>query len=127
MALSTCRDCNREVSTRARHCVHCGRPSPTGQGAGSLIAGIATVILALVLTAGVVCAAKRACKQISKRGCPTERISSRLWECSDGQPREVDKAAFIRTLEKDGAKLTEVRPNLYKLTPAVEIKPEETR
>lgn len=29
MALSNCKDCGREVSTRARHCVHCGRPSPS--------------------------------------------------------------------------------------------------
>lgn len=127
MALSTCRDCNREVSTRARHCVHCGRPSPTGHGAGSMIAGIATVILALALTGAVVCAAKRACRQYAKQGCPTERISSRLWECSDGHPRDVDKAAFIKSLEKDGAKLTEVRPNLFKLTTVDEVKPEEAK
>src|SRR5262245_27731566 len=29
MPLSICLDCNREVSPKARHCVHCGRPWPS--------------------------------------------------------------------------------------------------
>ena len=76
MALSTCKDCNREVSTLARYCVHCGRPRPTGVGAGSIVGSIAVVVIALALTAGMVCAAKRACRKIStKTG----------WECREAQ------------------------------------------
>jgi hypothetical protein len=126
MALATCKDCNREVSTRARHCVHCGRPSPAGHCAGSIVGGIAVVVIALALTGGMICAAKRACHKISRGTCVEERVSGRPWNCSDA-PRDVDKAAFIKALEKDGARLTEVKPNLYQLTPAPEVRKEESR
>lgn len=53
MALSSCPDCGREVSTRARQCVHCGRPWPAakcGSVCGLLIGGvIAVTVLAGVL------------------------------------------------------------------------------
>ncbi len=42
-SLVACPDCGREVSYRARHCVHCGRPYPGGCPMGK-----AGVILAIV-------------------------------------------------------------------------------
>ena len=47
--LVTCPDCNREVSYRAPHCVHCGRPNPGGSCKGALVA----VHVAIVLTIGL--------------------------------------------------------------------------
>ena len=32
MALIVCPDCTRQVSPKARFCVHCGRPCPAGKG-----------------------------------------------------------------------------------------------
>jgi len=41
MPLTPCPDCNREVSTSARQCVHCGRPWPASRcGAGALVIGL---------------------------------------------------------------------------------------
>jgi len=61
--LSTCLDCGREVSTRARHCVHCGRQWPSTRGTGAfvaagLVAGL--LVAAIVLMLGV-CKAKGTC------------------------------------------------------------------
>jgi hypothetical protein len=84
-------------------------------------------VIALALTGGMICAAKRACHKISRGASVEERVSSRsFWNCSDA-PRDVDKAAFIKALEKDGARLTEVKPNLYQLTPAPEVRKEESK
>lgn len=49
MALSACYDCGREVSTRARTCVHCGRPWPTCKG--GLLRGFAVAVVALLAMA----------------------------------------------------------------------------
>jgi hypothetical protein len=128
MALATCRDCNREVSTLARHCVHCGRPRPAGTGAGSVIAGVAAVVLALVLTGAVVCAARKTCKRLSTRASAEcqERVK-RFVDCSDSfaPAKAADKSTFIKSLE--GAELYEVSPGLYrlqKLPPPAEPKEE---
>jgi hypothetical protein len=84
MALSTCRDCGREVSTLARHCVHCGRPRPTGTTAGSVVGTIVAVVLAIAITGAMICAAKRACRKIhSKTG----------WECRAPEARQVETQA----------------------------------
>ena len=51
-ALTNCPDCGREVSTRAPHCVNCGRPYPAGRRcAGFVLVHVA--ILAAVVAAGV--------------------------------------------------------------------------
>lgn len=63
MALSHCLDCGREVSTRARHCVHCGRPWPaTKCSAAFVVAGLVSGILvaAIVLMLGV-CRSRGTC------------------------------------------------------------------
>jgi hypothetical protein len=118
MALSTCRDCNREVSTLARHCVHCGRPRPASSGAGGVLAGVAVVVIALALTAGVICTARRACKKISNRAWAECRVSDGGVQCSFGKSRAADKATFIKSLESEGAELVEVGPGLFRLKPA---------
>ena len=51
-----CVDCGREVSTRARHCVHCGRPFPACRGTGPAV--LAGVVLSLLVVAGAVCAVR---------------------------------------------------------------------
>ena len=129
MALSTCRDCNREVSTLARHCVHCGRPRPSASGSGSVIAGVVVVVVALALTAGVVCAARKACRSISHQAWAECRVSDGAIQCNFTRPRAADKATFIRSLEKDGAELIEVGPGLYRLKtiPAPAAPMEETK
>jgi len=110
MALSTCRDCNREVSTLARHCVHCGRPRPSGTGAGSVVAGIAAVALALVLTGAVVCMAKRACKKMSDRAAVQCRDAG-LIRCVTAKPAPAAEPASpesIRViLEERGVRVLE--------------------
>ena len=75
MALSTCRDCNREVSTLARHCVHCGRPRPTGTGTGSIVAAVVAIVLALAVTGAAICMAKRACKKMRASECRSIRVA----------------------------------------------------
>lgn len=107
MALSTCRDCNREVSTLARHCVHCGRPRPTGTGAGSVVAGIAAVAVALVLTGAVVCMAKRACHKMSTRASAQCREAG-LIRCAPLKAETVVAPAADATLD-DVRKSLEVR------------------
>ncbi len=48
MPLSNCPDCGRDVSTRARQCVHCGRPWPASRcGAATCIALVMGIVLAL--------------------------------------------------------------------------------
>jgi len=67
MALANCKDCGREVSTRARHCVHCGRPSPSRNCCTPLATvGMVGVIVAaaagaLVFTGGL-CRWKERCR-----------------------------------------------------------------
>ena len=47
MPLASCPDCGREVSTRARLCVHCGRPWPAKKcGLVCMLAMIAVFIVA---------------------------------------------------------------------------------
>ncbi len=47
MALTHCADCGREVSTRARHCVHCGRPWPApASGTAVLVGAVVALVLA---------------------------------------------------------------------------------
>jgi hypothetical protein len=119
MALSTCRDCNREVSSLARHCVHCGRPRPVAGGAGSVVAGVVVVLIALALTAGVVCTARKACRKISHDAWSGRRTYDRSAECTFSKPRATDKAAFLKAAEEKGVEVMEVGPGLYRLeTPA---------
>jgi hypothetical protein len=66
MALATCPDCNREVSTRAHHCVHCGRPWP-GRACGAACAVALAAIVALCVFAGVIFMKAR-CAKISAAG-----------------------------------------------------------
>ena len=117
MALSTCRDCNREVSTLAHHCVHCGRPRPTGTSSCSVITGIVTVVVALALTGAVVFAARKACKRLSDRASMECRVGSRSFECSNTseRPRSADKASFIKMLEEEGAELIDLGRGLFRL------------
>lgn len=127
MALSTCKDCNREVSTLARHCVHCGRPRPTGTCSGSVIGGIVVVVIALALTAGVICAARRACKKMSARASMECREPGRFIDCSFGKTRAADKATFIESLERDGSELIEVGPGLFRVKAPAPAAPGEER
>jgi hypothetical protein len=49
MALKPCKECNREVSTEARTCPHCGKNDPTGRRASPLAMGCLLLILLGVL------------------------------------------------------------------------------
>jgi len=124
MALSTCRDCNREVSTLARHCVHCGRPRPAMTCSGSVVAGIAVVVVALALTAGVVCAARKACHRIRANAWGEQRYQDASAECSFVRVRTADKAAFIKSVEQDDMEVTEVGPGLFELRKVKKIEAE---
>lgn len=122
MALATCRDCNREVSTLARHCVHCGRPRPAGTCSGSVVAGVAVVVIALALTAGVVCAARRACHKMRASAWSDSRYQEASTDCHFVRARTADKAAFIKSVEQDDMEVTEIGPGLYELR---RVKPAE--
>jgi hypothetical protein len=118
MALSTCRDCNREVSTLARHCVHCGRPRPAGFQRGSLAGGIIVAALALALTGVAICTAKRACVKYSSRmssACETVRERVHVAASALSAPRAADKAEFVKSLESEEMELVEVGNGLYRL------------
>ena len=68
MPLISCKDCGREVSTRARHCVHCGRPWPGSKCCGAL--ATLTVVLMLLSTAavgGLGFLAVRSCRRQAER------------------------------------------------------------
>ena len=126
MALSTCRDCNREVSTLARACVHCGRPRPAGFQRGSLVGGIAVAVLALALTGAMICAAKRACVKYSNRmssACETVRERVHVAASALSTPRPADKAEFVKSLESGEMELVEVGDGLYRLQRAVRPAP----
>ncbi|HZN61445.1 MAG TPA: hypothetical protein VFC90_03470 [Planctomycetota bacterium] len=125
MALSTCRDCNREVSTLARHCVHCGRPRPAGTAAGGVIAGVAVVVIALALTAAVVCAARKTCQKLTNRISSECRVLPRTIDCSDSfaRPRAADKATFIKRVQEDDMEVTEVSPGLFELRKSKKAEP----
>ena len=49
MPLTACKDCGREVSTRASHCVHCGRPWPGAKCQGWMVVG-ALAAIAIAVT-----------------------------------------------------------------------------
>jgi hypothetical protein len=93
-----------------------------------VIAGVAAVVLALVLTGAVVCAARKTCQRLSTRASAEcrDRVK-RFVDCSDSfaPAKAADKSTFIKTLE--GAELYEVSPGLYrlqKLPPPAEPKEE---
>lgn len=78
MPLSVCPDCGREVSTRARHCVHCGRPWPAATCCGSAFGVLLGLIVALGVIGGVCFMAKSRCcaaKAESIRARAVERIA----------------------------------------------------
>jgi hypothetical protein len=68
MALASCPDCNREVSTRAHHCVHCGRPWP-GRTCGAACAVALAAIVALCVFAGVIFMKARCAKMSAVGKC----------------------------------------------------------
>ncbi|WP_407645855.1 zinc-ribbon domain-containing protein [Halomonas salipaludis] len=45
MSLAKCRSCEKEVSTTARQCPHCGRPSPSTSPWTMIIIYILTVVI----------------------------------------------------------------------------------
>jgi uncharacterized OB-fold protein len=49
MALITCKECGKQVSSKARTCPGCGSPTQREESAQSFV-GIATVLIVLVLT-----------------------------------------------------------------------------
>ncbi len=59
MALVQCQDCGRDVSTRARFCVHCGNPYPVKRC--SVICAVLTGTLVAMLVMGSLCVARVAC------------------------------------------------------------------
>ncbi len=71
MSLTPCPDCNREVSTSARHCVHCGRPWPASRcgGAGALVIGL---LVAFCVFGGIALAKVSHCRRAETR-CRVER------------------------------------------------------
>lgn len=82
MPLSTCRDCGREVSTRAHHCVHCGRPWPGGNCCSPIVTGLLVGLVALTAVGGAVyvrnkCHKIRECNiERTERGSERTRIES---------------------------------------------------
>ena len=83
MALSTCRDCGREVSTRAHHCVHCGRPWPSGNCCSPIVTGLLVGVIALTAVGGAVflrqkCRQARDCRvqEQMERGGDRTRVES---------------------------------------------------
>ena len=71
MPLATCRDCGREVSTRAHHCVHCGRPWPSRNCCTPLVTGLMVGLVALTAVGGFVLVRNR-CHKL--RECKIERL-----------------------------------------------------
>jgi len=72
MALSSCPDCGREVSTRARQCVHCGRPWPAAT-CGSACGLVIGVVIAVAVLGGVLMA-KRHCVRTESFRCRANTI-----------------------------------------------------
>lgn len=62
MALVSCPDCNREVSTRAHHCVHCGRPWP-GRTCGMACVLAVAAVVALCVFGGWFVMRARMCEK----------------------------------------------------------------
>lgn len=67
MALVQCQDCGRDVSTRARFCVHCGNPYPVKRC--SIICAVLTGTLVAMLVMGSLCVAKVACMRARAGSC----------------------------------------------------------
>jgi hypothetical protein len=97
MALANCKDCGREVSTRARHCVHCGRPWPSQKCCAPLATGLIAGLIALTAVGGVVLV-KNNCRKL--RECRIERS-----ERGAGAPQRE----LIRFIDSEGPKAVEER------------------
>lgn len=67
MALVQCQDCGRDVSTRARHCVHCGNPYPVKRC--SVVCAILTGTMVALLVMGGLCTARIACHKSRPAAC----------------------------------------------------------
>jgi len=82
MPLATCRDCGREVSTRAHHCVHCGRPWPSGNCCSPIVTGLLVGVVALTAVGGAIfvrhkCREARECRiERSERESDRTRVES---------------------------------------------------
>lgn len=55
MAMSTCRECQRPVSTAAESCPECGAVAPTGRARATRLASlvVAGVLIAVILVAAL--------------------------------------------------------------------------
>jgi hypothetical protein len=101
MALSSCPDCGREVSTRARQCVHCGRPWPAstcGSACGLLIG----VVIAVAVLGGVLVAKKNCTMRTDALRCR----STPAIRCE--QPAPAPMAAPVES--KDAPKAEQPKP-----------------
>jgi hypothetical protein len=98
MPLTTCPDCNREVSTSARHCVHCGRPWPASRcgGAGALVIGL---LVAFCVFGGIALAKAKHCRAETR--CRVERTITPTTTTTTPAPAEAPKPAAAPVKEEE--------------------------
>ena len=85
MPLISCTDCGREVSTRARFCVHCGNPTPVRRC--SVICALMTGALVAVMALGGMAVARVACHRAKMRNA----------DCFMTQPCQAPQAKPVST------------------------------
>jgi hypothetical protein len=63
MALTTCPDCNREVSPNARSCTHCGKPNSIGSIFTRNL-GFDGVVFLIMIVGGILLAAMKVTSEL---------------------------------------------------------------
>ncbi|QYX55607.1 hypothetical protein K1T73_10945 [Roseovarius sp. SCSIO 43702] len=122
MGLTTCRECNREVSDAAETCPHCGvrNPSRTGYWGttiAKILGGAAGVFAVLVVVGYIMGGAGSTCKVISVQNSEDAfivngeldyGIVTRAVVALDGRGREVTIEARLETNEGDFTKVQRI-------------------
>ena len=102
MPLLSCPDCGREVSTRARQCVHCGRPWPACTSCpiakfmlGLLIAAAVVMVPLTVIRAKHCCEARQRAAQMQME--KTRAVTPRVDKCEKCEPDAPKEQAPMKT------------------------------
>ncbi|MBI2931555.1 MAG: hypothetical protein HYY16_07870 [Planctomycetes bacterium] len=90
MSLASCPDCGREVSTQARHCVHCGRPWPASRF--GVLGAVVVALLAVAVMAGILFMARQRCA--ARARCEEERALQQFKSQPMSVPAESPKRDY---------------------------------
>lgn len=117
-ALIACPDCNRDVSYRAPHCVHCGRPNPGGCPMGKV--GVILGIAILGLTAVVAMKSAKCHRMDSRSQAISIQTCGHEGDWNAALSRRVEGTGYLGVRCEDGS-ATAVLELVGKGSPAEKI------